>query len=59
MSAIEWEDNKMRFSPPGSRNGTGKATARSSILCGVDLNTAMTQDEDSKAHLCRRLKRLI
>jgi hypothetical protein len=52
MSAIE-QQNAFLAAREQERNQARQRLALQ-ILC-----TAMTQDEDSKAHLCRRLKRLI
>ncbi|MBZ9654334.1 cytoplasmic protein [Phyllobacterium lublinensis] len=60
MSATEWKKQRDSFlAAKENERNVARQRAALQILCGVDLNAIAMQDEESRAHMCRRLKRLI
>ncbi len=60
MSAIEWKNQRDAFlASKDNERSLARQRAALQILCGVDLDAISMQDEETKAHMCRRLKRLI
>ena len=60
MSAIEWKNQRDAFlATKDNERNLARQRAALQILCGVDLDAISMQDEENKAHMCRRLKRLI
>lgn len=60
MSVIEWKKQQNAFLA-AKEDELSQARQRIAlqILCNIDLNTVAAQDDASKSHLCRRLRRLI
>lgn len=60
MSAIVWKKQREAFLDEKEKErNLARQRAALQILCGVDLDAISMQDEKNRAHMCRRLKRLI
>ena len=60
MSGMEWTKDRKAFLI-AKEEAVNEARQRLAlqILCNANLDDVIAQDEPSKLHLCRRLKRLI
>lgn len=60
MSIIEWKKARGAFlAAKDARDGEARQRLALQILCNVDLDELLVQDEASRTHMCRRLTRLM
>lgn len=60
MSAIDWTKQRSAFIASKDKHASeARQRLVLQIFCNADLDGLIAQDDESKSHTCRRLKRLI
>ena len=60
MQAIDWTKQRSAFLAAKDKHASvARQRLALQILCNADLDGLIAQDDETKSHMCRRLKRLI